>query len=48
LARKVGINKPVGPHTLRHALIIAASDARVPLDGHATYIVAAFLASAAR
>ena len=72
-ARKAGINKPVGPHTLRHAFIIAALDAGVPLrdvqeaashadprttmrydrarvslDRHATYIVAAFLAGAAR
>jgi site-specific recombinase XerD len=32
LARKAGINKPVGPHTLRHAFITAASfDAGVPL-----------------
>jgi site-specific recombinase XerD len=73
LARKAGINKPVGPHTLRHAFITAALDAGVPLrdvqeaashadprttmrydrarvslDRHATYIVAAFLASGAR
>jgi integrase/recombinase XerD len=73
LARKAGINKPVGPHTLRHAFITAALDAGVPLrdvqeaashadprttmrydrarvslDRHATYIVAAFLAGAAR
>jgi integrase len=48
LARKAGISTPVGPHTLRHALFIAAFDARVPLDGHATYVVAAFLARAAR
>ncbi len=73
LARKAGINKPVGPHTLRHAFITAALDAGVPLrdiqeaashadprttmrydrarvslDRHAAYIVAAFLAGAAR
>jgi len=73
LARQVGINKPVGPHTLRHAFITAALDAGVPLrdvqeaaghadprttmrydrarvslDRHATYIVAAFIAGAAR
>jgi integrase/recombinase XerD len=73
LSRKAGINKPVGPHTLRHAFITAALDAGVPLrdvqeaashadprttmrydrarvslDRHATYIVAAFLAGAAR
>lgn len=73
LARKAGINKPVGPHALRHAFITAALDAGVPLrdvqeaashadprttmrydrarvslDRHATYIVAAFLAGAAR
>ncbi len=73
VARQAGINKPVGPHTLRHAFITAALDAGVPLrdvqkaashadprttmrydrarvslDRHATYIVAAFLAGAAR
>jgi integrase/recombinase XerD len=73
VARRAGINKPVGPHTLRHAFITAALDAGVPLrdvqeaashadprttmrydrarvslDRHATYIVAAFLAGAAR
>jgi site-specific recombinase XerD len=73
LAGKAGINKPVGPHTLRHAFITAALDAGVPLrdvqevashadprttmrydrarvslDRHATYIVAAFVAGAAR
>ena len=73
LARKAGINKPVGPHTLRHAFITAALDAGVPLrdvqeaashadprttmrydrarvslDRHSTYVVAAFLAGAAR
>ena len=73
VARRAGINKRVGPHTLRHAFITAALDAGVPLrdvqeaashadprttmrydrarvslDRHATYIVAAFLAGAAR
>ncbi len=73
VARRAGINKKVGPHTLRHAFITAALDAGVPLrdvqeaashadprttmrydrarvslDRHATYIVAAFLAGAAR
>lgn len=73
LARRAEINKPVGPHTLRHAFITAALDAGVPLrdvqeaashadprttirydrarvslDRHATYVVAAFLAGAAR
>jgi integrase/recombinase XerD len=73
LARRAGISKPVGPHTLRHAFITAALDAGVPLrdvqeaashadprttmrydraraslDRHATYIVAAYLAGAAR
>ena len=73
LAGKAGINKPVGPHTLRHAFFTAALDAGVPLrdvqeaashadprttmrydrarvslDRHATYVVAAFLAGAAR
>ena len=72
-ARRAGITKPVGPHTLRHAFITAALDAGVPLrdvqdaashadprttirydraraslDRHATYIVAAFVAGAAR
>ena len=72
-ARRAGITKPVGPHTLRHAFITAALDAGVPLrdvreaashadprttmhydrarsslDRHATYIVAAYLAGAAR
>ena len=28
-ARRAGINKPVGPHTLRHAFITAALDARM-------------------
>jgi site-specific recombinase XerD len=73
VARRAGIAKPVGPHTLRHAFITAALDAGVPLrdvqeaashadprttmrydrarvslDRHATYIVAAFIAGAAR
>jgi len=73
VTRRAGINKPVGPHTLRHAFITAALDAGVPLrdvqeaashadprttmrydraraslDRHATYIVAAYLAGAAR
>jgi len=73
VARRAGITKPVGPHTLRHAFITAALDAGVPLrdvqeaashadprttmrydrargslDRHATYIVAAYVAGAAR
>ena len=73
VARRAGITKPVGPHTLRHAFITAALDAGVPLrdvqeaashadprttmrydraraslDRHATYIVAACVAGAAR
>jgi site-specific recombinase XerD len=73
VARKAGITKTVGPHTLRHAFITAALDAGVPLrdvqeaashadprttmrydrarvslDRHATYIVATFIAGAAR
>jgi integrase/recombinase XerD len=73
IARRAGIEKPVGPHTLRHAFITAALDAGVPLrdvqeaashahprttmrydrartslDRHATYIVAAYVAGAAR
>jgi site-specific recombinase XerD len=73
VARKAGITKAVGPHTLRHAFITAALDAGVPLrdvqeaashadprttmrydrarvslDRHATYIVATFIAGAAR
>jgi len=73
IARRSGIAKRVGPHTLCHAFITAALDAGVPLrdvqdaashadprttmrcdrarvslDRHATYIVAAFLAGAAR
>ena len=72
-ARRAGITKNVGPHTLRHAFITAALDAGVPLrdvqeaashadpratmrydqaraslDRHATYIVAAYVAGAAR
>jgi integrase/recombinase XerD len=72
-ARKAGIVKNVGPHTMRHAFITAALDAGVPLrdvqeaashadprttmrydrartslDRHATYIVAAYVAGAAR
>jgi integrase/recombinase XerD len=31
VARRPGISKPVGPHTLRHAFITAALDAEVPL-----------------
>jgi integrase len=31
VARRAGITKRVGPHTLRHALITAALDAGVPL-----------------
>src|ERR1700756_3143664 len=73
IARRAGITKPVGPHTLRHAFIPAALDAgvslrdvqdaashadprttmrydraRASLDRHATYIVAAYVAGAAR
>jgi site-specific recombinase XerD len=73
VARRAGITKPLGPHTLRHAFITAALDAGVPLrdvqeaashadprttmrydrargslDRHATYIVATYLAGAAR
>ena len=73
IARRAGITKPVGPHTLRHAFITAALDAGVPLrdvqeaashadprttmrydrartslDRHTTYIVAAYVAGAAR
>jgi integrase len=73
IARKAGIAKTVGPHTLRHPFITAALDAGVPLrdvqeaashadprttmlydrarvslDRHATYIVATFIAGAAR
>ncbi len=73
VARRAGMTKNVGPHTLRHAFITAALDAGVPLrdvqeaashadprttmrydraraslDRHATYIVAAFVAGAAR
>ena len=73
IAKAAGINKRVGPHTLRHGFITAALDAGVPLrdvqeaashadprttmrydrarvslDRHATYIVSAFIAGAAR
>jgi integrase/recombinase XerD len=73
VARRAGITKTAGPHTLRHAFITAALDVGVPLrdvqeaashadprttmrydraraslDRHATYIVAAFIAGAAR
>jgi len=73
VARRVGLAKKIGPHTLRHAFITAALDAgvqlrdvqeaashadprttmrydraRVSLDRHATYIVAAYIAGAAR
>jgi integrase/recombinase XerD len=73
VARRAGITKPVGPHTLRHAFITAALDAGVSLrdvqeaashadprttmrydrargslDRHATYVVAAYVAGAAR
>jgi integrase len=73
VARRAGIHKRIGPHTLRHAFITAALDAGVPLrdvqeaashadprttmrydrarvslDRHATYIVATFIAGAAR
>jgi integrase/recombinase XerD len=72
-ARRAGVAKPIGPHTLRHAFITAALDAGVPLrdvqeaashadprttmrydrarvslDRHATYIVATYIAGAAR
>jgi site-specific recombinase XerD len=73
LARRAGIVKRIGPHSLRHAFITAELDAGVPLrdvqeaashadprttmrydrarqslDRHATCIVAAFVAGAAR
>jgi integrase/recombinase XerD len=73
VARRAGIAKAIGPHTLRHAFITAALDAGVPLrdvqeaashsdprttmrydrarvslDRHATYIVATYVAGAAR
>jgi site-specific recombinase XerD len=35
IARRAGIAKRVGPHTLRHAFITAALDAGVPLRDHA-------------
>jgi integrase/recombinase XerD len=72
-ARRAGLAKKIGPHTLRRAFITAALDAGVPLrdvqeaashadphtamrydrarvslDRHATYIVAAYIAGAAR
>ena len=31
VVRRAGVNKPIGPHTLRHAFIAAALDAGVPL-----------------
>jgi integrase len=31
IARRAGITKPAGPHTLRHAFITAALDAGIPL-----------------
>jgi integrase/recombinase XerD len=31
VARRAGVTKPIGPHTLRHAFITAALDAGVPL-----------------
>lgn len=73
LAKRAGIAKRIGPHSLRHSFITAALDAGVPLrdvqeaashadprttmrydrgrqslDRHATYVVAAFVAGAAR
>ena len=73
VARRAGLAKKIGPHTLRHAFITAALDAGVPLrdvqeaashadprttmrydrarvslDRHPTYIVAAYIAGAAR
>ena len=72
IARRAGITKKVGPHSLRHAFITAALDAgplrdvqeaashadprttmrydraRTSLDRHATCIVAAYVAGAAR
>ncbi len=73
VARRAGITKSVGPHTLRHASITTSFDAGGPLwdvreaashadprttmrydrargslDRYATYIVAAYLAGAAR
>jgi site-specific recombinase XerD len=73
VARRAGLAKKIGPHTLPHAFITAVLDAGVPLgdvqeaashadprttmrydrarvslDRHATYIVAAYIAGAAR
>jgi integrase/recombinase XerD len=73
VARRAGVDKRIGPRTLRHAFITAALDAsvplrdvqeaashadprttmrydraRVPLDRHATYVVATFIAGANR
>jgi integrase/recombinase XerD len=73
VARRAGLAKKIGPHTLRHVLSAAALDAGVPLrdvqeagshadprttmrydrarvslDRHATYIVSAYIAGAAR
>ena len=73
VARRAGISKKVGPHTLKHAFITAALDAgvllrdvqeaashadprttmrydrgRASLDRHTTYVVAAYVAGAAR
>jgi site-specific recombinase XerD len=31
IARRAGINKPIGPHTLRHAFITAALERRRPV-----------------
>ena len=31
VARRAGVDKPIGPHTLRHAFITAALDAGIPL-----------------
>jgi len=50
-ARRAGIAKAVTPHTLRHAdprTTMRYDRARGSLDRHATYIVAAYLAGAAR
>jgi len=73
LTRRAGIDKKIGPHSLRHSFITAALDAgvalrdvqdaashadprttmrydrgRQSLDRHPTYVVAAFVAGAAR